>query len=78
MKCQISRSPKDSLKYFVPIVPPNTTFEISVPRHVSFAKLKKKKKKIKRTITFQKLICNLTLKIRDILKILWKRGEIAP
>ena len=25
-----------------------------------------------------KLICNLTPEVRDILKILWKRGEIAP
>ena len=24
------------------------------------------------------IICNWTLEIRDILKILWKRGEIAP
>ena len=28
--------------------------------------------------TFNKWICNLTPEIRDILKILWKRGEIAP
>ena len=27
---------------------------------------------------FNKWICNLTPEIRDILKILWKRGEIAP
>ena len=31
-----------------------------------------------RTTTFNKYICNLTLEVRDILKILWKRGEIAP
>ena len=30
------------------------------------------------TTTFNKFICNWTLQIRDILKILWKRGEIAP
>ena len=30
-----------------------------------------------RTTTFNKCICNWTLEIRDILKILWKRGEIA-
>ena len=34
-------------------------------------------KKIIRTTTFNKYICNLTLEVRDILKILWKRGEIA-
>ena len=34
--------------------------------------------KLIRTITFSKCICNWTLEIRDILKILWKRGEIAP
>ena len=34
--------------------------------------------KIIRTTTFNKYICNWTLGVRDILKILWKRGEIAP
>ena len=34
--------------------------------------------KIIRTTTFNKYICNWTLEVRDILKILWKRGEIAP
>ena len=33
--------------------------------------------KIIRTTTFSKYICNWTLVVRDILKILWKRGEIA-
>ena len=28
--------------------------------------------------TFNKYICNWTLEVPDILKILWKRGEIAP
>ena len=31
-----------------------------------------------RTTTFNKYICNWSLEVRDILKILWKRGEIAP
>ena len=31
-----------------------------------------------RTTTFNKYICNWTLEVRDIFKILWKRGEIAP
>ena len=31
-----------------------------------------------RTTTFNKYICNWTLEFRYILKILWKRGEIAP
>ena len=30
-----------------------------------------------RTATFNKWICNLTPEVRDILKILWKRGEIG-
>ena len=34
--------------------------------------------KIIRKTTFNKYICNWTLEVRDILKILWKRGEIAP
>ena len=31
-----------------------------------------------RTTTFNKYICNWTLGVTDILKILWKRGEIVP
>ena len=34
--------------------------------------------KIIQTSTFNKFICNWTLEVRDISKILWKRGEIAP
>ena len=34
-------------------------------------------KKLKRLTTFNKYMCNWTLEVRDILKILWKRGEIA-
>ena len=34
--------------------------------------------KIIRLTTFNKYICNWILEVRDILKILWKRGEIAP
>ena len=30
--------------------------------------------KITRTTTFNKYMCNWTLEVRDILKILWKRG----
>ena len=37
-----------------------------------------KKKIINRITTFHKWICNLTPEDRDVLKILWKRGEIAP
>ena len=33
--------------------------------------------KIIRTTTFNKFKCNWTLEVRDISKILWKRGEIA-
>ena len=34
-------------------------------------------KKLIRLTTFNKYMCNWTLEFRDILKILWKRGEIA-
>ena len=34
--------------------------------------------KIIRTTTFNKYICNWTFEVGDMLKILWKRGEIAP
>ena len=34
--------------------------------------------KLVRLTTFNKYMCNWTLEVRDILKILWKRGEIAP
>ena len=34
--------------------------------------------KLIRLITLNKYMYNWTLEVRDILKILWKRGEIAP
>ena len=34
--------------------------------------------KLIRLTTFNKYMCNWTLEVRYILKILWKRGEIAP
>ena len=34
--------------------------------------------KINRTTAFNKCICNWTLEVKHMLKILWKRGEIAP
>ena len=34
--------------------------------------------KIIRTTTFNKYICNWTLEVRDILKMLWKIEEISP
>ena len=36
------------------------------------------KGKLNQTATFSKWICNVTPEVVDILKILWKRGEIAP
>ena len=64
-RLSLSRIPRDSLKYF----------EISVVRHIRFAELRKK---LILLTTFNKYMCNWTLEVRDILKILWKRGEIAP
>ena len=54
----------DSLKYF----------DISIPQHIRFAE----EEKINRTTTFHKCISNLTPEVGDVLKILWKKGEIAP
>ena len=34
--------------------------------------------KINRAAAFNKCICNWTLEVRDMLKILWKRGAISP
>ena len=69
-RLSLSRTPRDSIKYF----------EISVPRHIRFAD---SRKNIIRTTTFNKYICNWTLGDRDILKILWKvekllLGAISP
>ena len=64
-RLSLSRSPRDSLKYF----------EISVSRHIRFAELRKK---INQKTIFHIRQCNLTPENRDILKILWKKGEIAP
>ena len=49
-------------------------FEISVLRHIRFAGLRKT---INRTTTFNRMNI-FDSKVRDILKILWKRGEISP
>ena len=64
-RLSLSRIPRDSLKHF----------EISVPRHIRVAEVRKT---INRTTTFNKWVCNLTPKVRNIYKIMWKRGEIAP
>ena len=61
----LSRIPRDCLKYF----------EISVPRHIRFAELRKNKSN---NHTFHKCICNLTPEVRDILKILWKKFSSFP
>ena len=46
-------------------------FEISVPRNIRVPEVRRT---MNRTTTLNKWICNLSY----ILKILWKRGEIAP
>ena len=60
-RLSLSRIPRDSLKHF----------EMSIPRHIRFSELRKK------TTTFNKFICNWILDVRDVSKILMKRGEIA-
>ena len=50
-------------------------FDISVLRHIRFAE---RRKTINRTNTLNRMNMNLAPKLRDILKILWKRGAISP
>ena len=57
-RLSLSRILRDSLKYF----------ETSVLRHIRFAELRKK---LIRLTTFNKYMCNGTLEVGDILKILW-------
>ena len=64
-RLSLSRIPRDSLKHF----------EISVPRDVRVAEVRKT---INWIATFNKWICYLTLEVRNMYKIMWKRGEIAP
>ena len=64
-RLSLSRTPRDSMKQF----------EISVLRHIRFAD---SGKQLIEQPPLTEWICNLTPKLRDILKILWKRGEIAP
>ena len=63
-RLSLFRIPRASLKHF----------EISVPRHSQICRIEEK---LIGLTTFNKYMCNLTLEVRDILKILWKRGEIA-
>ena len=60
----LSRNPRDSLKYF----------EISLLRHIRFVELRKNKS----NNHISQMNMYLTPEVRDTLKILWKRGEIAP
>ena len=46
--------------------------------HTSTYQICRIEEKINRTTTFHKWVYNLTPEVRDILKILWKSGEIAP
>ena len=64
-RLSLSRIPRDNLKYFEYI-------------HTSTYQICRIEEKLIRLTTFNKYMCNWTLEIRDILKILWKKGEIAP
>ena len=64
-RLSLSRIPRDTLKHF----------EISVPRLI---RVERVRKTINWTTTFNKWICNLTPEVRNIYKIMWKRGKIAP
>ena len=46
--------------------------------HISTYQICRIEEKIIRTTAFNKYICDWALEVRDILKILRKRGEIAP
>ena len=64
-RLSLSRTQRDSLKYI----------EISVPRHIRFRELRRQNL----TTKCPKFISNLTaLHKMYVLKLLWKRGEIAP
>ena len=63
-RLSLSRIPRDSLKHF----------EISVPRHIRVAKVRKT---INWTTAINMWICNLTPEVRNIYKIMWKRGKIG-
>ena len=64
-RLSLFRIPRDSLKHF----------EISVPRDIRVAEVRKT---INWITTFNKGICNLTPEVRNMYKIMWKKGEIAP
>ena len=64
-RLSLSLIPRVSLKYFRDIR--TSTYQIC-----------RIEEKIIRTTTFDKYMCNWTPEVRDILKILWKRGESAP
>ena len=54
---------------------------LNVVNRISFSptyQICKIEEKLIRLTTFNKYICNWTLEVRDVLKRLWKRGEIAP
>ena len=53
-------------------------FEILRDIRTSTYQICRTEEKIIRTTTFNKYMCNWTSEVRDILKMLWKRGEIAP
>ena len=54
-------------------------FEILRDIRTSTYQIYRVEEKITRTTTFNKHMCNWTLEVRDILKILWKRGgAISP
>ena len=52
--------------------------EILLDIRTSTYQMSRIEEKIIQTTTFYKYMCNWTLEVTDILKILWKRGEIAP
>ena len=57
---------------------PNGLSEILRDIRTSTYQICRTEEKLIRLTTFNKYMCNWTLEVRDILKILWKRGEIAP
>ena len=64
-RLQLSRSPRDPLKYLRDIR--TSTYQIC-----------RIEEKINPTTIFHKLVYNLTPEVRFILKILWKREAISP
>ena len=77
-KCFMERNYKNVNKSTLVVSKSKGLSEILRYIRISTYQIYRIEEKINPTTTFHKLICNLTPEVQDILKILWKREEIAP